>query len=237
MFTKKYTISNNDVDASFKLKISAIFRYFQDIALVATKSINYDPVSLSKRNIDWVIIRMMVDIIRLPNCDEEIEICTYPGKNIPLLYPRYFFIKDKNNNIIIRASSIWALIDNNSRHAILDKDAISRLAEEHYENELSLPDKIIIPENLSLLENRKIHYSDLDFNTHMNNVRYVELIMDTNDSTFYQNHHPKKITLDYKKEIKENEIVSVYTNHSNPQVITVKSDGALAFVGEITYFE
>lgn len=235
MYKKNYFVSNNDVDLDFNLKISAIFRYFQDVALAATRDAALDPVSLSKRNIDWVIIRMAVEIKRLPTVDDEIEVITYPGKNIPMLFPRYFFIKDKQGNVLIRASSIWALIDNITRKAIIDRDAVSRLPEEHHDGELDLPEKIAIPDNMSLLENRKIHYSDLDFNGHMNNVRYVELLMDGNDSSFYKNHKPIFVTLNYMKEIKEKETVSVYSNLSNPQVITVHSNDTISFVGKITF--
>ena len=72
MYTKSYIVSNNDVDNKFLLKVPAIFRYFQDVALLATEESKVDSISLSQKNIDWVITRMKVEIIRLPKCDEEI---------------------------------------------------------------------------------------------------------------------------------------------------------------------
>ena len=235
MFKKSYIVSNNDVDASFKLKIPAIFRYFQDVALLATEDAKVDSMSLSKKNIDWVITRMSVQIKRLPKCDEEITVCTYPGKDMAMLYPRYFAILDIKGNVIIRSTSIWALIDNNTRKVIVDKEVISKLPEETHESQLPFPEKISLPMNQRFLERRVIHYSDLDFNTHMNNVRYIELLMDTHDSKFHKEHQVKSISLNYLKEIKEKEAVDIYSNASNPEIISVSVEGELAFLGKVTY--
>ncbi len=236
MYKKSFIVSNNDVDASFKLKIPAIFRYFQDVALLATEESKVDSMSLSKKNIDWVITRMSVQIKRLPKCNEEIFVYTYPGKDMAMLYPRYFFITDKNDNIIIRSTSIWALIDNTTRKVIVDRDVIAKLPGEDWDDEqLPLPEKIAFPNNPKLIEKRNIHYSDLDFNSHMNNVRYVELLMDVHDSEFYKNKRVSSIVLNYIKELKEKEAVEVYTDASSPETISVYSDGTLAFLGKVSF--
>jgi len=235
MYKQEVIVSNNDVDIRFELKVSAIFRYFQDVALLATESLGVDSISLAKRNIDWVITRMDVEINRLPKCDEKITIHTYPGKDLAMLYPRYFYVTDEKGNVIIRSSSIWALIDNTTRKVIVDRDVISKLPAEMYGNELLLPGKIAIPENKELIEKRKIHYSDLDFNNHMNNVRYVELISDIHDSDFYKKYRPSFISLNYMKEIKEKEMVSVYSDHLNPETIIVEVNDELSFLGKVSF--
>lgn len=237
MYKKVFVISNNDVDSKFELKVSAIFRLFQDVAMLATKDAKVDSMSLSERNIDWVITRMMVEIKRLPKCDEQICVFTYPGKDMAMLYPRYFFITDAKGEIIVRSSSIWALIDNDTRKVIVDKGVIEKLPEETHESQLPFPEKISIPMNQRFLERRVIHYSDLDFNTHMNNVRYIELLMDTHDSIFHKEHQVQSISLNYLREIKEKEAVDIYTNASNPEIISVSSEDGVAFVGKVTYFD
>ena len=236
MFKKSYIVSNNDVDASFKLKVPAIFRYFQDVALLATEDAKVDSMSLSKKNIDWVITRMSVQIKRLPKCDEEITVCTYPGKDMAMLYPRYFAILDTKGNVIIRSTSIWALIDNNTRKVIVDRDVIAKLPGENWDDEqLPLPEKIAESSDKRMVEKRTIHYSDLDFNSHMNNVRYVELLMDVHDAEFYKNKQVSYIVLNYIKELKEKEAVEVYSDASSPETISVYSNGALAFLGKVNF--
>ena len=235
MYQKSFIVSNNDVDKYFRLKIPAIFRYFQDVALLATESKGVDSISLSKKNIDWVITRMSVQVKRLPKCDEEITVCTHPGKDMAMLYPRYFYIMDAKGEIIVSSSSIWALIDNSTRKVIVDRDVIAKLPPETYDCQPDLPEKIIAPENERFIEKRTIHYSDLDFNSHMNNVRYVELLMDTHDSEFYDSHRLSSITLNYMRECKEKEAIEVFTDASIPETIAVYNQEGLAFLGKVEF--
>ena len=237
MYQHQVVVSNNDVDYRFKLKIPAIFRYFQDVALLATEEASVDSISLSKRNIDWVITRMDVEIRRLPKCDEVVTIHTYPGKDLAMLYPRFFYITDQDNNVIIRSSSVWALIDNNTRKVIVDRDVISKLPMEKHPDELPLPAKITASNEPIFKEKRTIHYSDLDFNSHMNNVRYVELLMDVHDSSFYKEYRPSFISLNYIKEIREKEAVEIFTDASNPETIMVNNKDGLAFLGKVTFIK
>lgn len=237
MYKKEFIISNNDVDYRFNLKPANLYRIFQDIALKATEEVGSDSISLSKRGIDWVITRMDVEIKRLPHCNEKITVCTYPGKDLAMLYPRFFYILDEKNEVIIRASSIWALIDAKTRKVIVDKDTIKKLPPETHENELPLPGKIAASEEKNLIETRTIHYSDLDFNCHMNNVRYVELLMDVHDFEFYKTHRPSFISLNYMKEIREKDKVSVYTDSNNPETIEVQVDEGTSFLAKVTFVE
>lgn len=237
MYKKEFIISNNDVDYRFNLKPANLYRIFQDIALKATEEVGSDSISLSKRGIDWVITRMDVEIKRLPHCNEKITVCTYPGKDLAMLYPRFFYILDEKNEVIIRASSIWALIDAKTRKVIVDKDTIKKLPPESSEFELPLPGKIAASEEKNLIETRTIHYSDLDFNCHMNNVRYVELLMDVHDFEFYKTHRPTLISLNYMKEIREKDKVSVYSDLNNPETFEVQVDGATSFLAKVTFIE
>ena len=88
-----------------------------------------------------------------------------------------------------------------------------------------------------LIERRKIHYSDVDLNNHLNNTRYIELLSDIHDSQYHLNHPIKKVTINYLKEIKENQVVKVCSNHSSPEIVEVKSEdgNVLHFVAEIQY--
>ena len=235
MYTKSYIISNNDVDARFLLKVPAIFRLFQDVALLATRDVKVDAMSLSEKNIDWVIMRMKVEIMRLPKCEEEIFVHTYPGKDMAMLYPRYFFITDKDDKVIIRCSSIWALINSVTRQVVVNRDVISKLPMEHRDDELPLPEKIKVPEDNKLVERRWVHYSDLDFNSHMNNVRYIEYLMDVHHSNYFLNHRIASINLNYLKEIKEKETIRVYTDASNPETISFYVDDSLAFCCQVSF--
>ena len=190
---------------------------------------------LRKQNILWVITRVQVKINRLPKYEEEVTCITYPGTDMKMFYPRYFRMLDKDGNILINLTSIWAIIDATTRRPILKCPFSDKLYENHLDDELPFPGKIDNQEELFLKETRTIHYSDVDLNGHLNNTRYIELFSDIHDTNFHKEHPIKSLTLNYLKEIKEGSVVKVSMSHSNPEIVEIKSDGQLSFIAQITY--
>ena len=234
MHQEKIYIGSNDINANQELRMSSLFRIVQEVIMHDTNDKGIGSKELMKEDILWVITRVDTVINRLPKYEETLTAITYAGKFMQMFYPRYFRLVDKDGNVVISLSSIWAIIDKNTRRPILKCPFQDRLVEEHFDNELPLPSKIEI-KNTTLIEKRIIHYSDVDLNNHLNNTRYIELIDDIHDSTFHKEHPTKRLTLNYLKEIKENSVVEIKSNKENPEFVEVMTDGQTSFVGVIEY--
>ena len=232
---EKVIIGSNDINANLDIKLAAFFRIMQDVIMRDTNEAGVGSSTLRKQNILWVVTRMQLEINRLPRYEEEVTCLTYPGADMKMFYPRYFQMLDKDGNVLANLSSIWAIIDSETRRPILKCPFSDKLHEEHLPNELPLPKKIEIEEELELKETRKIHYSDVDLNNHLNNTRYIELLSDIHDSSFHQNHPVTSLTLNYLKEIKEGSSVEVFASNSNPEFVEVNANGNLSFIAQIKY--
>ena len=234
MHKEEIYIGSNDINANLELRMSSLFRIMQEVIMHDTNDKGIGSKELMKSDILWVITRVQVEIKRLPKYEETLTAITYAGKFMQMFYPRYFRLVDKNGNTVVNLSSIWAIIDKNSRRPILKCPFQDKLFEEHFDDELPLPNKIEIKDT-SLIEKRIIHYSDVDLNNHLNNTRYIELIDDIHDSLFHKEHPTTKLTLNYLKEIKENSVVEIKSNKENPEFVEVTTDGQVSFVGLIEY--
>ncbi len=235
MFHKELvSIGSNDIGPDFKLRLSSFFKIMQDIIMHDSdeRKIGYEV--LNKKNLIWVVTRMQLEINRMPDYEEEVEAITYPGKDMKVFYPRHFRLVDKKGNVLVRLSSIWVLLDKTSRKPILYYPFDDKLPELSLPDELPLPDKINAEEG-TLIEKRKIHYSDVDLNNHLNNTRYIELLSDVHDSTFYKDHQIKSVKLNYIKEIKEGTFVEVFATNGNPECVQVKSDEQVNFIASVEY--
>lgn len=234
MHKEEVYIGSNDINMNLELRMSSLFRIIQEVIMHDTNDRGIGSKELMKDDILWVITRVDVVINRLPKYEETLTAITYAGKFMQMFYPRYFRLVDKDGNVVINFSSIWAIIDKNSRRPILKCPFESKLVEEHFDDELPLPSKIEIKDS-KLIEKRIIHYSDVDLNNHLNNTRYIELIDDIHDSIFHKEHPTKRLTLNYLKEIKENSVVEIKSNKENPEFVEVTTDGQVSFVGLIEY--
>ena len=234
MYSKKYYIGTSDVDQFLDLKLSSLFVFMQDVATEHAEQLGIGKAVTLDRGLFWVITRYAVTIIRMPKYLDTVVMKTYPGDDMKFLFPRYFQLESESGEVLVKASSIWAVVEKATRHASINPFNGMILPSEHYEGEEPLPKKIRL-EELSLLEERKVRYTETDLNGHLNNTKYIEFIVDMHDKDFYSQNKFKHLDINYEKEILAGSTVSLYTNNGNPECICGKVDGANSFEALIEY--
>ena len=237
MYKKSYYIGSNDVDKFLDLKLPAFFRMMQDISTEHAEVIGIGKENTLSKGMFWVITRIELDIIRMPKYLETVHLITYPGDNMRFIFPRYFRLEDEKGNCLIRASSIWMVLDKSTHRINMNPFPGTTLPEEHMDDELPKPEKAIDSDDLMEVEKRKVRYSDIDLNGHLNNTKYIDYIMDAHDSDFYENHKIKHFLINYEKEIVDNNVLTLLTNKQNPEIIKGKLEDKTSFIANITYGE
>ena len=76
-------------------------------------------------------------------------------------------------------------------------------------NELSVPGSLS-PKDLAGLYSRRVGYTDLDRNGHMNNCRYLDWISDLLPSPFHAQHTLKEFTICYLSEAREGQQLDLH---------------------------
>jgi medium-chain acyl-[acyl-carrier-protein] hydrolase len=158
----------------------------------------------------WVVMSYHFVIERMPHLGERITIRTYPAPAKAFIYPRHYLVIDEEGNTIIRGVSLWALLDRATHKATFPaKNGINPLGQ-------SLPGELPWPPTLALgtvalKETRLVRYSDLDFNGHMNNVRYLDYALDSEKTTFYDSAVIKELQINFSSETQFGEEMELYT--------------------------
>ncbi|MBE6133223.1 MAG: hypothetical protein E7178_00970 [Erysipelotrichaceae bacterium] len=234
MFSKKYVVGPSDADQNLNAKISTLFVYMQDVAMEHAEQLGIGKENTMDKGMMWVVTRTALTIYRLPKYLEEVIVTTYPGDDMKFIYPRYYNIKDKHGNLLVIASATWMVL-NKSTHTVNFNPFNGKvLPSEHMEKEEPLPGRLA-PSEVSLIDTRKVRNSDVDINNHLNNTRYIEYITDSHDNEFYNKHSIHHLTIEYKKEIKINQKVEIYSNNANPEYIQARVDGDTCFEVSIDY--
>ncbi len=114
-----------------------------------------------------------------PEWKDEIEIKTWPKGADGFFALRDFEIYCKGT-IVGRVTSSWLILDRDTKRPrkpedfnFVHEDFISKAA---IERKL---EKVVFKGELNELERRKVYYSDLDVNKHVNNATYVRWILDS----------------------------------------------------------
>ena len=234
MYEKKYYIGSNDIDQFLDLKLPSFFRMMQDISTEHAEILHIGKEDTLDKNLYWVITRMEVDIIRMPKYLSTVTLKTYPGDDMRFIFPRYFQLEDENGEVIIRASSTWMVLNRESHRVCLNPFNGYKAPTEHLEGELELPKKCIANES-TLVEERKVRYSDIDLNGHLNNTKYIDYIIDTHNSAFYKKNCISHFLINYDKELLDDSVLLLSSSSSNPEYIKGEVNNELAFEVNITY--
>lgn len=214
IFKKDYYVDWGDIDFKKELKLSMLFSFFQEASSDASEELGFSIERLEKEfRVAWVLMKMRVDVMRSPKLGETITIETWPLKPGRLSYDRDFLVKDSKGKVIIRAISTWIIMDLKERK--IDRNQRVDISYPSLINERAIDakmKKLRASGPLQTAYQKMIGYSDVDFNGHLNNARYVDYIMDC----FQVAEH---------KKYKINSMEVHFTNEALPgEVISLKSD-------------
>lgn len=178
-YTKQMAVELRDLDFTKRLKLSALFTYLQDAAGIHAEKLGLGIGRLMEElGVSWVLMRIRADITRYPEWDEEITIETWPLEPKRFEFERDFIVKDREDRIIVRAVSTWVVMDMTTRE-LKKGDFVGGYPA--LIQERSIECKLGRLKDFGHLEQaykKIIGYSDVDFNGHLNNARYVDYLMD-----------------------------------------------------------
>ncbi|MBR5469517.1 MAG: acyl-[Paludibacteraceae bacterium] len=213
-----YKVALQDVDFTKKLKITRLIGYLLETAGRNAFENNFGIQHLQAENYTWVLSRLAVEMETYPLQDEEFIIETWIENAGRLFTTRNFCIKNLSGKLIGSSTSIWAMIDINTRRAV-------DLTDEYASFVVDKPSPCEHPRKMPpiLCEPHceyKVKYSDIDLNCHANSAKYIEWLLDTieNPKTFFENKHVARIELYYMNEALLGDVLSFYKENREEQV-------------------
>ena len=234
MYKEKMLITSIDVDDHLCLKVSSIFKFFQQVSTNHCEKLNIGQKDTIDKGVCWVVTKMQFVIHKYPKMNDEVIVTTHPGVTNKFLFPRFYEMYDKKGNLLISGSSIWVLIDMNTRHVVLKPDLGKNIPGEKNKDDIEIPESITVQDELVKVEDRKVRYNDIDLNGHLNNTKYVDYIIDLNDREFYSQKMVKEIIINYDKEIRDGNVVSLLVNKDR-SIVRGEVEGKTSFTALLIY--
>ena len=135
-------------------------------------------------------------------------------------YPRACVAFDDRGDELFRVISLWVLMDLDTRAMVLPGKSGVAVEGTLRGNELAVPSSLL-PKGLEQTQTRRVSYSDLDRNFHMNNTRYLEWAMDLLPSDFHRAHAMKEFVVCYLSEAREGEVLELHFDLKDGPVFQV----------------
>ena len=215
--TLKTRIESYDVTPNGLMRQSTIFRLCQKVAGDDLDKFGGSFETLVSHGLTFVITKMEITYFADIKTYDEIEIVTYPrGVKGPSFIRDYDILK--NGERVAYASSYWVLIDFEKRK-FCRPSAISEVCEiiPDMDNLYEMEMRKLHPDinEMAKSDERKVYYSSIDRNNHMNNTFYPDILFDYLPESYLDTLSGKTLTVQYNSEILCGENFTVYTKEEN----------------------
>ena len=222
IFQHQFLITDAAVDCFGRLKPSMLLYFCQEVAGQHCLLLGTDYDSLAEKNLIWAIIRQKVQITRLPRSGETIRIETWPMPTTRTCYPRSTVAYDAEGKELFRSIGMWVLMDMNNRSMILPGKSGITVQGLLTGTELSNPGSLA-PKQLDNVFTRRVCFTDLDRNNHMNNTKYLEWMSDLLPSAFHKDREPREFTVCYHAEAREGDLLHLSWQVDDQGLLQVES--------------
>ncbi|GHV76724.1 acyl-ACP thioesterase [Spirochaetia bacterium] len=212
IYTEVCPVGFTAIDESGCLTMAAAFDYFQETAIRHAEALGVGRAPMAEIGQGWVLSRMSVLMERRPRQEERITVRTWPRGGEKLFAIRDFDIRDGADTPIVRARSCWLIVDMEKRRPLRPQATMEKLPLN--------PGLDSLPGGGSGLDtwpealkagSRRAAYSDIDFNGHVNNARYVEWIQDISDRDSLIAAKTMRLDINYLSEVKLGETIELWT--------------------------
>lgn len=234
-----FTVSTQDCDLNDIIHASAVLKYFQETATLQYDRNGPTLAELREKGKAFILSKVNMMIYGLAHRFDSLRVETWTCANSGAAFNRCGAMYN-GKELIAEIHSVWALV------MIADK-SICKAADNPFNFgdepmlKLDMPARVHVPNSLALnyAGERRIVYSDLDINNHMNNAYYPNMFCDFLPDGTMRGKRVKYISINYINESAAGEILKIYNIHDKDGYIfkTLRSDGSVGAEAKIALTE
>jgi len=212
VWQETFPVRFGSIDRSDRLTLDAVFQFFQEAAISHAENLGVGREDMTRIGQIWILSRMSVQIDRRPAYCETVTVRSWPRGGEKLFAMRDYDIRDNADIPVIRARSGWLIIDLEKRRPLRPQSVMDTLPKNEGLDALtSGPVSLAERDNLQKKGERRALYTDVDYNGHVNNVRYIQWIEDTLDSQVLEKAGRMRFDINYLNEILSGSVTEIWS--------------------------
>ena len=220
-----FTIQPENVDFTLRASVASIISYMLNVAGTDAHRKGFGVEALQGHSFTWVLSRLAVDINTQPRQYSNIEIDTWVNEFNRLSSTRNFKMRI-GEDVIAAGVSQWCMLNMETRQAV----DMTQLKDIYERAMVAEPSPITAPARLRGIEpqasvSRPVVYSDIDFNRHVNTLRYIDLIFDSLPIELIEKNNGMRLDINFIAEALYGEVLTIgWTSEGNVWQFEISSD-------------
>ena len=180
VWTERHAIRASEMDFRGHLSVRALCELLQEAAGNHAQALGVGVDQLIPQGWTWVLREWQFEMDAWPRWRDEVVIETWPSGLNETVATRDFRLLGGDGRALGRATSRWMVVDFRRRRPVRMPDAVRAIRRP----ERSVLAADTLPRAGShdapeLAVDYRVRFSDLDINEHVNNVSYVEWVLET----------------------------------------------------------
>jgi acyl-ACP thioesterase len=212
IWKEEFTVRFGAVDRSDRLTLAAVFDVFQELAISHAEELGVGRDALAASRQGWILSRMSVVMDSRPKWGETVIVRSWPRGADRLFAIRDYDIRDRDDRVLVRGRSGWLVLDMDRRRPLRVQPVLENFPPNDGLDALpGTPPGLETMENLEKAGERRAAYSDIDYNGHVNNARYIPWIQDLAGAEILEKADRIRLDINYLNEIKYGELIELWT--------------------------
>ncbi|XP_058206649.1 oleoyl-acyl carrier protein thioesterase, chloroplastic-like isoform X3 [Rhododendron vialii] len=201
-YKEKFIVRCYEVGVNKTATVETIANLLQEVACNHVQSLGFSTdgfgttTTMRKLHLIWATARMHIEIYKYPAWSDVVEVETWYESEGPIWTRRDWILKDHATREVIGRATRLAFPE--EKNGSLKK--IAKL-----EDAAQYSRQGLVPRR-----------ADLDMNQHVNNVAYIGWFLESMPQEIIDNHELETITLDYRRECQQHDVVD---SHTSPEPV------------------
>lgn len=216
-YEERFRVCTWDVDKADRLTMSAAYNFCQEVAGNHAASLGVGAEFMAANGIAWILSRMSAELESRPKAGSRIVVRTWPRGTERLFAIREYELFGDDGARIGRGRSAWLIVDTATFRPRRPEALAAGLPVNAGMD--AMPDgagPVAAVEGLGSAYERRVAYSDLDYNGHVNNSRYVQWIQDALEPDELSSARAMRLDVNYLAELRPGQSAALFTGEVQP---------------------
>ena len=243
--TRSFDVLSYMADGEYRLRVSSFLDVAQDMSMQGSKELGFGFDKLNAVHMGWVLYRLYFKFLRPVIWREHLTMNTWHKGQEGLVFLRDYELLGADGERAAVGTVSWVVLDMQNR-SFVRNDALPDFVNpepQNTENAVDFPaPKVVIPAGLEkrFVREHTVRYSDVDFNGHTNNVKYVVWAMDSIDQEYASTHQVSELEVNFNRESRLGDKVELFVVEEpsdSGRIFYIEGvvEGRQSFVAKIVY--
>ncbi|MFG6385700.1 MAG: hypothetical protein K1V80_04420 [Muribaculaceae bacterium] len=213
ILTNTWFLTAGETDARSLMPITLMAARAIETATEHANALGIGYTELAEHRLGWVLARLSIEVLRYPGINETYSMSTWIEGYNRFFSDRCYEMTDASGNTIANIRSMWVAIDMKTRTmADLAELERERFPISERRSPVSKERAPLIAKGAEVsTRDYTFKYCDIDFNRHVNTIRYLELVLNTYSLDFFDKNDIRRLDVSFEHECHFGDTVTLKT--------------------------